>query len=536
MKNFCKFNLRVIVSLLFVISLAGCGTDWLDEQPLTSISTATFWKSENDARLALTGIYNQSHIGDNSYTNDLLCMTSATDDGDYKWAGVGVIYSGYFLPADGMMSTIWNKSYTTIYRANYFLENIESVEMNQDLKKQFIAEARFLRAYQYFYMSVLFGGVPLVTSVITIDEANTLSRNTLDEVVNFTIGELTEAAKDLPATRPESERGRVLKAAALAVKGRLLMIQKKWSEAASTYQEIIGSGAHQIDPRYKAIFEEEGETSNEIILSTICIAGLRGNPQNQLNYHPDMYGGYHETVPTQRLVDAFLMNDGLPVEESSLYDPANPYANRDPRLYASIFLPNYTEFRGRLFTETGISAMRVTGYSWKKYVTEDYEGAFNNSGDDIILLRYAEVLLGYLESKIESGDAITQDLLDQTINKLRAREEVNMPAVTETDPAKLREIVRRERRVELCFERVIRYMDIRRWGLFMESMNQKVYGMKLTDDPESYTEHNVETTGWYRGHLIVLDKTGTYTADKALMPLPQYEININPNLAQNPGY
>jgi len=535
MKMLHKINLWV-VSLGVIASVTGCGTEWLDEQPLSSISTATFWKSESDARLALNGIYNASHVGDNSYTNDLLCMTSATDDGEYKWAGVGVIYSGYFLPADGMMSSIWNKSYTTIYRANYFLENIESVDMNAGLKTQFIAEARFLRAYQYFYMSILFGGVPLITDVLTIDEANTRSRNTLDEVVNYAISELTEAAKDLPATRPESERGRVLKSAALAIKGRLLMIQKKWAEAATTYQEIIDLGAHQIDPRYKAIFEEVGETSNEIILSTICIAGLRGNPQNQLNYHADMYGGYHEICPTQDLVDAFLMNDGLPIEESPLYDPANPYENRDPRLYASIFLPYYTEFRGRLFTVTGIGSMNVTGYCWKKYVTEDYTGAFNNSGDDIILLRYAEVLLSYLESKIEKGDPITQELLDQTINRLRNREEVKMPAVTETNPASLREIVRRERRVELCFERVIRYMDVRRWGLFPEVVNRKVYGMKLTDDPDNYTEFRVETTGKYRGHYIVVDKTGTYTAEKALLPLPQYEININPNLAQNPGY
>jgi hypothetical protein len=365
----------------------------------------------------------------------------------------------------------------------------------------------------------------------------------LDEVVNFAINELTDAANDLPATRPESERGRIVKAAALATKGRLLMIYKRWGEAVGAYKEIIDLKAHQIDPRYKALFEEAGETSNEIILSTICIAGLRGNPQNQLNYHPDMYGGYHETCPTQYLVDAFLMNDGLPIEESPLYDPDNPFENRDPRLYASIFLPEYTEFRGKLFlahpdlTTSGLATLTgATGYCWKKYVTEDYNDAYNNSGDDIILLRYAEVLLSYLESKLENGDAITQELLDQTINLIRSRAEVNMPAVTETDPAKLRDIVRRERRVELCFERVIRYMDIRRWGLFPDIVNRKVYGMKLTDEPDSYTKYRVETVGKYRGHYIAVDKTGSFTADKALLPLPIYELNINKNLVQNPGY
>ena len=111
-----------------------------------------------------------------------------------------------------------------------------------------------------------------------------------------------------------------------------------------------------------------------------------------------------------------------------------------------------------------------------------------------------------------------------------------MPSVTETNPDTLREIVRRERRIEFCLERVIRYMDIRRWGIFMERLNRKFYGMKLTDDPENYTTYRVEKTGKYKGHYIVIDKTGSYTEDNALLPIPLYEININPKLEQNPGY
>ena len=526
-----------ITPMFIVITITGCGTNWLDEQPLTSISTPTFWKTESDAKLALNGIYRQSTVGDNSYTNLLMCYTSKIQDGEFKLAAIGSNYSGYFLPSTGEVSSIWNRSYGAIFRANYFLENIESVEMDAGLKAQYTAEVRFLRAYEYFYLSLWFGGVPLINKVLTIEEANTQSRNSLDEIVNFTINELTEVAKDLPATRPDSDRGRIVKSAALGTKGRLLMINKRWGEAITTYQEIIGLNAHQIDPQYKGMFEEAGsKSSKEIMLSTSCITGLRPNQQNQTNYQPDMYGGYNETVPTQTLVDAFLMTDGLPIEESPLYDPANPFENRDPRLYASIFLPYYTVFRGQLYDKPMIGQLNVTGYSWKKYVTEDWAGAIHDSGEDIILMRYAEVLMSYLEAKLENGDAITQELLDQTINQIRGRDEVKMPMVTETDPAKLREIVRRERRVEFCFERIIRYMDVMRWGLFPDIANVIVYGMKLTDDPDSYTEFVVEKTGKYRGHYIVVDKRGTFTADHALLPLPQYEININPNLTQNPGY
>lgn len=178
----------------------------------------------------------------------------------------------------------------------------------------------------------------------------------------------------------------------------------------------------------------------------------------------------------------------------------------------------------------------ATGYGWKKYVTEDYTGDFGNSGDDIILMRYAEVLLSYLEAKIENGDLIDQDLLDQTINQVRGREAVMMPMVTETDPAMLTEILRRERRVEFCIERTIRYMDIRRWGIYEEVMNRQFYGMKLTDDPANYTDYSVETSGPMSGHYKVIDKTGSITEDMELIPIPLSEIDINPALEQNPGY
>lgn len=543
MKRNKKFSIIGALSILLLVGQSGC-QDWLDEQPLVQLSEGSFWNSQGDALLALTGIYNGSNVGDNSYNNELLILSSATDDSSYKFGSIGNIYSGYLRAADSqVVLAIWQRAYRTIFKVNYFLENIDKVEMDQELKAMYIAEARFLRAYEYFYLSLLYGGVPLITNVLSIEEANSQSRNSLSEVMDFTLQELEASAEDLPASRPAGERGRIVKAAPLAIKGRVLMIQERWAEAAETYEEIIALEVHEIDPRYKAIFEEEGETSSEIILSSIRIAGLYGNTHNQRNHHPEFYGGYSEVNPYQGMVDAFLMVDGLPIDESPLYDPENPFDNRDPRLYSSIFLPEYTEFRGRLFlahpdrTSDNIAALPgATGYGWKKYVTEDYSGDFGNSGDDVILVRYAEVLLSYLEAKLENGDNISQELLDQTINLVRGRQEVNMPPVTETDPNELREILRNERRVEFCIERLIRYMDIRRWGIFMDVMNRQFYGMKLTDDPENYTDYTVETTGRYRGHYKVIDKTGTVTPEMAILPIPLSEIDINPNLVQNPGY
>lgn len=542
MKRIYKSNFVQFALLIIVLGLAGCSKDFLNQQPLAQLSEATFWNSSSDALLALTGIYQSSDVGDASYTNDDLILGSDTDDSGYKNAAIGLIYSGYFVASDAqVVGAVWTRAYRTIFRVNYFLENIDKVDMDASLKAQYVAEARFIRAYEYFYMSVLYGGVPLVTKTLTIAEANSQTRNSLQEIQDFAISECTAAAADLPAIRPDGEKGRILKGAALGIAGRLLMIQKKWTEAAAVYKQIIDLSAYIIDPRYKEIFEEAGENSKEILLSVNCVASLYGNTHNQRNYHPDFYGGYQEDNIYQGLIDAYECTDGLPISQSPLYDPQHPFEHRDPRLYATVFLPGYTVFRGKLFpadpASTQIATLKgATGYGWKKFVTEGFAGDNGSSGDDIILMRYAEVLLGYLESTLESGEAITQPLLDATINKVRGRAAVNMPAVTEADPDKLRELLRNEYRVEFATERLIRYMSIRRWGIYHQVINTVFYGMKLTDDPANYTDYNVAKTGPYAGHLISLDKTGTVKQGWDLIPIPQSEIDINSALTQNPDY
>jgi len=525
--------------ILFMF-LTGCQKDWLEVQPLTALSGPSFWKTESDAMLALTGLYPVS-IG--KYYGDAMgWILFSTDDARFKIGGTGGPEVGQFeFPGDpDVIQPMWIMSYKAIYRANFFLENIDKVDMDAAKKAQFIAEAKFIRANEYFWLLQFWGGVPLVTKVLTIPEANSQTRNSRKEIVDFCLTELAAAAADLPASRDDSERGRILKSAALAQEGRLLMIEERWAEAAAAFKAIIDLDVHVIDDRYKKIFEAEGETSKEIILSCNYVAGLFGNNHAQQNYHPAFYGGWQEYCAFQDLIDAFLMNDGLPIEESPLYDPAHPFDNRDPRLYANMFLPEYTVFRGKLYlahpdsTATGLASDEgVTGYTCKKFVTEDFVGNPSSSDDDVIFIRYAEVLLGYLESKLEAGDVITQDLLDQTINLVRGRAEVNMPSVTETDQAELREIVRRERRVEFCWEHLIRWMDIHRWGITSQVVNKKFYGMKLTDDPANYTAYPVDATG----HLLTIDKTGFYVAPKNdLWPIPLSEIDINPNLGQNPDY
>ena len=161
---------------------------------------------------------------------------------------------------------------------------------------------------------------------------------------------------------------------------------------------------------------------------------------------------------------------------------------------------------------------------------EDLTENLGNYGGNWTIIRYAEVLLSYLESKLESGAAIDQALLDQTINKVRGRASVNMPPVTTTDPTELREIIRRERRVEFAFEG-LRYYDILRWGIAAEELNRQYTGMKLTNDPPNYNDFPVDDEGF-----LIYQQRNFKAGINELWPIPQSEIDINKNLTQNPGY
>ena len=131
MKPFKNISFVGLFLTILFIGQTGCQGDLLDEQPLAQLSEASFWNSESDAKLALTGVYNGSNVGTNAYNNELLIMASFTDDSGYKHGAVGVIYSGYLQPSDAqVVRAIWTRAYRTIFKANYFLENIERVEMD----------------------------------------------------------------------------------------------------------------------------------------------------------------------------------------------------------------------------------------------------------------------------------------------------------------------------------------------------------------------------------------------------------------------
>lgn len=540
-----KAYTKTIINTLFVscLFLVSCEEGVLDKQPLDQLSTSNFWTTAEDVSLALAGVYNKATTWSSA---DQICeFDKNTDNGIDRKVNESYFSYGNLNPATSEIKSLWNNSYREIAGCNYFLENIERVEsLNADKKAQMIAEVRFLRAFTYFNMSQYWGGVPLVTKLLTMEESITISSATKEEVVGFVLTELETIENDLPVTRPSSEHGRIVRAASLAVKGRLLMAEKMWAEAASAFKAIIDLGVHKIDPLYAELFNGKNENSSEIIFSRKYLAGEIAN-STQLYYRPSVDGGWHHMNPFQSLVDAYLCVDGKTISESDLYDPMFPIVKngvnyRDPRLLYTIFYPGISTIKGRVYhghpdSTTVIGDVftydaGMTGYCLQKYVDNDYTGDVYSSGVDIPIIRYAEVLLSYLECKISSGGAVDQSLLDLTINAVRSRASVQMPAVAETDPEKLMLILKRERRVELAWEG-LRYWDLIRWGEAVEILDNKPqYGIFLTNNPANYTRFPVGANG----HYFVINLK--FKATNIPWPFPQDELDINTSMSQKDNW
>jgi len=395
----------------------------------------------------------------------------------------------------------------------------------------------------------------LVKKELTMDEAASVTCDPKEDIVKFVLDELDQVIPDLPKT--VKEHGRVVRGAAYAVKGRLLMSEERWAEAANTYKNLMDMDVHSIDPDYKELFDGRKEESNEIIFTSKYLwARIDNGTQNTCR--PHLYMGLNQYAATKDLVDSYLCKDGEPIEECEHYQNADPgifkeefvtdqgERYRDPRLYQTLYIPQIHEIDGQLYKAHPDSVsngdepfgedLGKTGYALRKYVAEWYEGAIYDGGNDIPIIRYAEVLLSRLESEIKAGNEIDQDLLDKTINKVRTRESVDLPPVNYNDyngPMDLWEnCVKRERRVELAFEGGIRYWDLVRWDEDVERLkNRTTYGIKVAEEP---SESNYPDRLTDEGYAIIY--TYSYKEHFHPWPIPQDELDINPNLEQKDNW
>lgn len=509
-----------ILIMLGGIAFAGCNKQ-LDDQPQSSTSQATYWATATDATNAVNNCY--SRLGD---VDNRIFISCATDD-SYSWSDwpsdVRLVGNGSGSISTGTFANFWSNLYHMIATCNDVMDNIDRVTMDADLKARLKGEARFLRAYAYQQLIGLYGDVVFRDHTPTASEFS-LPRTPRATVAKWIVDELDAIAPALPISYGTADQGRITRGAALALKARTLLYEGDYANAATAAKAVMDLGYYQIDANYNSLFNGSNKSSLELILTAGYVKTTHPSAMATWVGGPSM-GGWSQVVPLQSLVDAYECTDGLPIDQSPLYDAANPFKNRDPRLRKVVVTPGDT-LNGVVIDVTnknGLDALgknnaSFTGYYYKKYVPTDIDGNWDsNSYNDMVLMRYAEVLLIYAESKIELNQ-IDQSVYD-AINLVRQRPGVGMPAVTATTAptqTALRELVRRERHVEFPMEDN-RIFDIRRWKIAETVMPGVAHGIL----------NNYDATRSDYGSNVVIETRNFTNPRDYLWPVPQSEISVN---------
>jgi hypothetical protein len=522
-----------ITGLLLVLSAGfyACSKDLLDTVPNDRLSENVFWKTQADAEVAVNALYR-----DLDSTN-IFALDAFTDIGhvNQPFAVDAFIELGTYDATSSKVLAEWSRAYAGIAAANYFLANAGKIPVITDSAavNRYKAEARFLRAYQYVKLASLYGPVPLITAPVSVEEARALKRDPLTRIYDFVDAELAAVAGVLPVSYNAANTGRITKGAALALKARADLYAGRYEAAAAAAKAVTDLGVYRLYPSYKKLFSYAAENNPEVILDKQFIVSTYSNNSFYLLAPYSQKNSQSTYVPTKALVDQFQTAQGKDITEpGSGYDAAHPYINRDPRLRYSIFLDGDTLPSGAVFHPAPNSGTpdavgntyiaSTTGFNVKKYVNpEDYANPSNN-GINIILVRYAEVLLTYAEARIEL-DAIDQTVYD-AINAVRnGRADVSLPSVTTgLTQEQLRAVVRRERTVELAFEG-LHLADIRRWKTAAQVVPGAVYGITYTDGGAT--------------KVVQVAVNRVFNAAKHyLWPIPQTEIDQNHNLEQNPNW
>lgn len=540
------------ISLILSCGLAGC-SDFLDKYPTSSISNETFWNNENDAKLALIGCY----AFHNGWTNDdfatpqgLLYLDLAGGYGSEKEGFTTNMAGTNTLSTNSNINGYWQNAYRLIARYNIFLKNIVNCPMDEERKNTMIGEVKSLRAFMFLKLAFYFKDVPMPLTTMTAQEANSIPQTFQEDVYKQVETDLTEAIKVLPLKYSSEEYGRLTQGAAKVMLSRLYLAEKRWADAATILKQVIDSKEYQLDRRngddsYEKLFQIGGETSPEMIF---FIQGLKDKftTVRYIYMYPEALGGWHQFAVYNELIQKYFCADGKDIETSEVYNEDDPYTNRDIRLYASVFLPPVGTYTGTVFNNKTYTCFgkpgsadyfskfpKSNGYCPKKGADASVEDLYNVPTYTPVI-RYAEVLLSYLEALNESApNAVTQEILNITINDVRER--VKLPAIKKEDfptQALVRKAVRREREVELAFEG-LHYFDVLRWDVAKDELNKTFHGVKLSDnkDAPNYKGTNkVDKNNYYEFEERKWDTHNRY------FPIPQNDLNINKNLKQNEGY
>lgn len=537
---------RVLVYMLAGMALVGTScSDFLDTIPHDALSPSTTWKTEADAEKFLIGCYD-------GWTDEtgIFYWDCASDFGFnfHVHEGFRNIGNGG-MTASNQVSDYYK--FSMIRRCNDFLTNIQNIEFADAKKKDnMIGQVKVIRAYKYFIMNWLYGGVPIIDSYETAEEAQ-VPRNTEEEVKKYIYDEL-DAAIPLLDDAPAAS-GNIAKGTALAIKMRSALYYNDYERAKEAAKAIMNLGLYELDPSFENLFMVSGQNSKEIIAAVQHDENLYADGMVATMYN-NGDGGWSSMVPSKNLIDAYEMSNGLTKEEAgSGYDPKHPFANRDPRLAMTVLYPGMDwvgiggatvintldkELDGKTNPNHPSTANNSskTGLTWAKYLNPMAQyGDIWSTKAQPILFRYAEVLLTYaeVENELNGPSAEIYGMLDQ----IRTR--AGMPKVDQGkygSKETLRELIRRERSIELAGEG-LRRADILRWK---DASGKMVAETVLNAPLESFTGtiNYAETDPEKRAVIngVELVENREFAPRNRYLPIKQDYLDKNKKLEQNDGY
>jgi hypothetical protein len=542
--------MKKIISLLMcftgVVLGTQCKDDFLERTPPGVGSVEVFFRSEEELVAGINGVY-QSFQGDwwgGAFVHLQPHLDGATDNGKVccNWEyEIKAIASGTMNPnTGGFVNWKWTYGYQAITRINQLLDVIarNSIpELAPANAAKWEGELKFLRAFVYSQLIFYYGDVPLILTPVTPEEAKALTRTPKSEVFNQIIADLDFAIANLEQTPNNAQFGRPTTQLASALKGKVYLYESRWPEAARAFRDVMAleGGAVLLDPDYEGLFRGRNEQSKEILFSVQYVGigqGGAGKGEGnfiQTHYAPiipgDLGAGWQSLLHTTTMRDKYYMIDGLPIGQSPLYNPDSVFLRRDPRLGMTFYIPGYRKtsardsvpyatYRGKpllndYLEHQGVRLNQIPGAArmgTKKWVAEFDNTSFSSDfSTDLILLRYADVLLMYAEAQNEAAGPDAS--VYAAVNKVRAR--VGMPDFpTGLSQEQMRQEIRHERDVEFAMEG-LRYNDLLRWRIA-----EKV----LPSMPASLENRTFDPAKNY------------------LWPIPQAVIDANPNITQNPGY
>lgn len=552
-------RLSFLTAICAMTALQGC-SKFLDTCLDTNRTSETIKTERSSIWYFANAFYTPINYGYSVIDNNL--FASASDEAQQTSAASDVIYfnNGMINQNVNPLSMYYNNYYEGIRAANYFLDFVadgkgeELLAQNRNLitdannykrdlasLKWYIAEAHIARAYYYSELIKMYGGVPIVEQTMQQNGGVMIPRSTYDEVVDYIVNEIDtwkgELAKDW--TEFTEREGRFTLGTALAIKSRTLLYaasplhnpegdRSKWIKAAEAANEFLTCDEieYSLDPEYGKYF-----IGSNSLASPETIYVVRRGTSNTLevnNYPISTPGGKSGVCPTENLVSAY--------EYIGTPNPTNPYANRDPRLEASI-VTNNSMWNGRIIAQAAgetddmakANASR-TGYYLKKFLTDGLNLTQGQTAQhNWVMFRYAEILLNYAEAVNEAfGPSVTPSGYVMTAKdallQVRNRASINLPSVDASTIESFRNAVKHERRVELAFEDH-RYWDLLRWKDAMKVLNEPVTGVKITKSGDEYRYDVVK----------VADRV--FNQANYFLPFTRSEIeNSKGTLEQNPNY